>query len=123
MTQQRRAPAGGSTQLAPSRGPDRPAPAEVPPALAGGPPPWEEVFQSIPSAQQNQLLSLAKVQGILSPPQLPPLSTAPPAAANRVLTRILSGLTEDLQPVQPPELEILDAALDSAQREAVARAV
>jgi hypothetical protein len=40
-----------------------------------------------------------------------------------LLSRILGGHTEDLEPVQPPPVEPLDVALDPAQREAVALAL
>src|SRR5262245_26460160 len=124
MTQQRRAPAGGSISAAPGRGGDQPAPtgpsAPKPAAL----PPWDEFFQSIPPLQQNQLLARAREQGLLYSHQLPYHGNGSPSDPGRLfLTRLLNGQTDDLQAVRGQPLNVVDHDLDAAQRDAVSRAL
>jgi hypothetical protein len=67
-------------------------------------------------------VACAVQQGVLYSHQLSaPASSAAPRQP--LLTALLSGAIGSLEPVQPPELELHDRALDRVQREAVARAV
>jgi hypothetical protein len=85
---------------------------------------WEDLFRSISPAQQRELLALAQRQGALYPHQLPGGGNGVPVEPGRqLLTRLLAGRTEDLEPVRCTPVEVTDNALDAAQRGAVARAL
>jgi hypothetical protein len=90
---------------------------------------WEEVYHSVSPAQQAELLARARAQGGLYAHHLPavPKPTPAPAAgkpaATSVLSRLLAGHVEDLQALRPGAVAVVDAGLDSHQREAVARAL
>src|SRR5207247_5989871 len=97
MTQRERQPSAGATL------PPRPAPA-LPraggSAHAGEPrvPPWEDLFRSVPPAQQHELLALAVQQGVLYAHQLP---MSDPAILNQrraLLSQLLADKI-DLAPV------------------------
>jgi hypothetical protein len=88
------------------------------------------VFRSASPAQQDELLSLARRQGLLYFHQFPPQANGTrPAAhadepgARQVLQRLLNGHVQDLEPARPAPVPVFDAALDDFQREAVARAL
>jgi hypothetical protein len=94
------------------------------------PPLWEDLYQNASPAQQQELLSLAGRQGLLYSHQLPPLNNgaragapAEETASGQLLSRLLSGNGHGLEPVRVHSVATLDAALDPAQREAVARAL
>src|SRR5689334_15653706 len=55
-------------------------------------------------------------RGPTPPPDSPPGDTA-------LLTRLLNGTTDGLEPVRPGPIDVFDQALDAVQREAVARAL
>jgi hypothetical protein len=108
------------------RGPDRAEFAATPGAAAPGLPPWEDLFRSASPEQQQELLALARRQGVLYAHQLPPMTNGahPPAEGWReLLTRLLAGQTEGLDPLRAPPAAPGDAPLDDVQREAVARAL
>jgi hypothetical protein len=88
---------------------------------------WETIFLRASPARRAELLDLARRHGVLSAHQLPALTNGPAAPAQeegrQFLVRILAGHTDELAPVRPDPLELWDAALDAAQREAVAGAV
>src|SRR5438034_1733025 len=113
MTQRERQPSAGATL------PPRPAPA-LPraggSAHAGEPtvPPWEDLFRSVPPAQQSELLALAVQQGLLYAHQLP---TSDPTVLNQrraLLSQLLAGKTE-LVPVPSCPVDVIDRDLDAAQ--------
>src|SRR5262249_14733714 len=69
-------------------------------------------------------LTLARRQGLLYGYQLPAFANGTSADQPRaLLTKVLSGRTEDLVPLHPPRVEVADTALDATQREAVAGAL
>src|SRR3954451_17028616 len=112
MTQRERQPSAGAT-LAP-----RPAPA--PPragssAHAGAPPvlPWEDLFRSVPPAQQSELLALAVQQGLLYAHQLPTSDSAILNQRRTPLSQLLTGKT-DLAPVPSRPVDVIDRDLDAA---------
>ncbi len=81
---------------------------------------WDEVLASLPPARRRELLELAGRQGVIYAHQLP----AGNGPANRpLLPAILNGQTHDLAPLRPTAALCLDADLDAAQRDAVARAL
>jgi hypothetical protein len=73
------------------------------------------------------LLSLAERQGLLYAHQLPALDHdrgGKPADSNRaLLTRLLAGQTDALEPLRVPCAPVGETPLDEVQREAVARAL
>src|SRR5438477_5350140 len=127
MTQRDRVASGGTTQAPPrpSAAPATPqAAANAPEAAASLAPLWEDLFRSISPAQQRELLTLAQRQGALYPHQLPGGGNGVPVDPGRqLLSRLLAGRTQDLEPVRPTPVEVTDSVLDEAQRGAVARAL
>ncbi|HXG13232.1 MAG TPA: AAA domain-containing protein [Gemmataceae bacterium] len=119
MSQRERQPSGGVS----AAGQPGPLSAAAPLASAGLP--WEEIYPSASPAQQAELLALAARQGGLV------YSHQLPASANgllrdparELLTRLLAGKTDDLEPLHVQPTEVEDAALDPVQREAVAKAL
>lgn len=107
------------------RGPDRPAPAATAGAGAPALPPWEDLFRTASPEQQQELLALARRQGVLYAHQLPaPNGSHAPAEGWRpLLTRLLAGQTDGLEPLRVPPAPPGDVPLDEAQRDAVARAL
>jgi hypothetical protein len=100
--------------------------ARPPETAATGQPTWEELFQSASPDQQQQLLALARRQGILYAHQLPPSSNGVHAPAERpaeLLARLLAGQLDRLEPLHVPAAGAGDVPLDESQREAVARAL
>src|SRR5260370_30783961 len=121
MTQRERQPSAGATLA--------PRPASAPPrgggsAHAGEPavPPWEDLYRSVPPAQQSELLALAVQQGLLYAHQLPPSDPAVLSQRRALLSQLLAGKTE-LAPVPFRPVDVIDRDLDGIQREAVARAL
>jgi hypothetical protein len=113
---------GGSRQEA--RRPDRAEAATAP--VASGLPAWEELFQRASPDQQQQLLALARRQGVLYAHQLPPTSNGVHAPAERgreLLARLLAGQCDGLEPLHVPPAQAGDVPLDETQRDAVARAL
>jgi hypothetical protein len=93
---------------------------------APGFPPWEDLFRSASPEQQQELLALARRQGVLYAHQLPPMGNGPRPPAEgwrQLLTRLLAGQTEGLEPLRASPVAVGDAPLDEVQREAVARAL
>jgi hypothetical protein len=128
MTQRDRHVSGGVSDvpLKEVPGSDRTAPGATADGAAPGPLPWEELFRSASPEQQQELLALARRQGVVYAHQLPPQnngSHAPAGGGRTVLTRLLAGQTEGLQPLRVPPAAPGEAPLDDLQREAVARAL
>jgi hypothetical protein len=97
-----------------------PGPAE--PAISR----WEDIFLSLSPNQQRDLLALAGCQGLLYAHQLPNERNgrAGGAGCNRqVLVQLLDGKLQELEPVRTGSVEVRDAELDAAQRNAVAKAL
>jgi hypothetical protein len=108
------------------RGADRARSVAAAEAVAPPPPLWEELFRSASPDQQQELLALARRQGVLYAHQLPPASNGspPPAEGWRsLLTRLLAGQVEGLEPLRVPPAPPGAAPLDDLQREAVAKAL
>src|SRR5436309_10918040 len=104
MTQRERQPSAGAT-LAPRSAPPRAGGS----AHAGEPsvPPWEDLFRSVPPAQQHELLALAVQQGVLYAHQLP---MSDPAVLNQrraLLSQLLAGKI-DLAPVPSRPVDVID---------------
>jgi hypothetical protein len=107
-------------------GADRTASVASAEAIAPSLPPWEDLFRGASPEQQQELLALARRQGVLYAHQLPPLTNgvhAPADGWRQLLTRLLAGQTDGLEPLRVPPAPPGDAPLDDHQREAVARAL
>jgi hypothetical protein len=97
--------------------------------VAGVPGLWEDWYRRAAPEQQRDLLALALRQGILYASQLPPPSSQARSAGDGTLAApqvLLSALVNgqvSLEPLRAPEVGVDDAALDSVQRQAVARAL
>lgn len=97
-----------------------PAPASIPPL------PWEDIFHAAPPALQQELLDLARRQGVLYVHQLPRERNGRPAETGSgpaALTSLLAGDVQAWEPVRPDPTTVRAAGLDAAQREAVAKAL
>jgi hypothetical protein len=109
----------------PSRG--RAAPEAASPAAAAVPAPqwdWEKLYHSVSPSQREELLALARSQGLLYSFQFP--STANVAnhePGPELLVQALAGQLGRFAPLCPEPVAVTDTELDAAQREAVARAV
>src|SRR5262245_51978079 len=128
MTQRERRTSGGVSEvpLKEVPGSDRTASVATADAAAPGLPPWEELFRSASPQQQQELLALARRQGVLYAHQLPGVSNGshrPADGGRQLLTRLLAGQTEDLEPLRVPPAPPGESPLDDLQREAVARAL
>src|SRR5205809_895772 len=95
--------ASGSAETLPSRpGAGKPPAAGHPDSAPGEAPLWEELLQSVSPEQRQELLSLARRQGVLYGPQLP--AAPPPNGAPRdppprqLLGQLLAGQVSDLAP-------------------------
>ena len=88
-------------------------------------PQWEEIFQAASPAQQRDLLELARTQGLLYWHQLPAATNGTGTAepSRPFPPSLFNGRLDDLEPVRVVPLEVLDEALDTRQREAVAKAL
>jgi hypothetical protein len=115
MTQRDRQASGGVFGTAP---PAPPGSAAVPPA-----PLWEELFANATPAQQQELLTLARQQGVLYAHQLPPPNGSSADRPRRLLNRLLTGPVPDLEPVRAAPGTPTDPDLDESQRDAVAKAL
>ncbi len=126
MTQRERQASGG-TQAAPWRALGHPAllpSGASPEPRPASTPLWEDLCRSVSPAQQMELLALAERQGVLYSHQLPTGGNGTPRDRGRqLLTQLLSGHTEALEPFHPAPVDVHDAALDARQREAVAKAL
>src|SRR5262245_19228026 len=127
MSQREHQASGGVTRAAPQPAAVHAAP-QPSSATSGSaterPPLWEDLFRSFSAGQQNELLSLAARQGLLYSYQLPASGNgAAPDHGRHQLSRLLAGHTGELEPLRAPPVEVWDAALDDAQRDAVAKAV
>jgi len=108
------------------REPDRYVSVAAPEAVAPGLPPWEDLFRSASPAQQQELMTLARRQGVLYAHQLPAVSNGshdPAEGCRRLLMRLLAGETEGIEPLRVPPALPGEVPLDDLQREAVARAL
>jgi len=89
-------------------------------------PPWDELFRTASLEQQQELLALARRQGVLYAQQLPPITNGthtPSESAHQFLSRLLAGHTEGLVPLRVPPAPAGELPLDDLQREAVVRAL
>src|SRR5437868_777362 len=84
-------------------------------------PSWEEFFPRLTSAQQEELLALARAQGLLYGGQLP--ATPNGETPRTALQRLLAGETKELEPVLPAPIAWYDSELDGEQRDAVSYAL
>jgi AAA domain len=85
---------------------------------------WEEFYLGLAPAKQQELLSLARQQGLLYAHQLQPAGNGgPPDVGRQLLGQLFSGRTDGLQPLCPDSIESLDPELDADQRDAVVRAL
>jgi hypothetical protein len=91
---------------------------------------WGELFRTVPDAEQEQLLALARRQGLLYLHQLPPhgngtatAKSAEPNETDQLLAVLLSGQTNALEVVRARRMAAIDPGLDAIQREAVAQAL
>jgi hypothetical protein len=108
------------------RGADRSVQGAAPDSGAPGLSPWEDLFRSASPEQQQELLALARRQGVLYAHQLPAVnngSHAPTQGWRQLLTRLLAGETEGLEPLRVLPAPPGEVPLDDLQREAVARAL
>lgn len=97
-----------------------PAPASVPPL------PWEDIFHAAPPALKQELLDLARRQGVLYVHQLPRERNGTPAdmgPGTAMLTSLLEGDVRAWEPVRSDPATVRAPGLDAAQREAVAKAL
>lgn len=88
---------------------------------------WEDWFLAAPAAQQEEILQLARQQGLVYFHQLPPVNgtskgrTAAPRTET-VLDKLLAGTAGTL-PAYASRHDCVDLDLDEVQREAVSRAL
>src|SRR5262245_23385909 len=104
MTQRERQASGGVFDAPPKEvhAPDR-RPATAPVPSAAGFPFWEDLFRNASPAQQKELLALAERQGVVYAHQFPPPSGPSPApsdAGRQLLTRLLAGQSDGLEPLR-----------------------
>src|SRR5438034_7378426 len=115
MTQRERQVKGG-TKAAPWRAPGPPAlpPAEAAPeSRPASAPLWEDLCRSVSPAQQMELLALAERQGVLYSHQLPATGNGTPRDRGRqLLSQLLSGQMDILEPVAAAAVEVQDTELD-----------
>jgi hypothetical protein len=88
-------------------------------------PSWEEIYSSATPAQQQELLALARRQGLIYTHQLPArqIGTAAPPEQRSLVRQLLSGEIAEPEPVSASLIDYYDTALDAVQREAVAKAL
>ncbi len=92
-------------------------------------PTWAEWFQRASAVQRDEILALARAQGLIYSHQIPAPANGvchnspQEFALNPTLVHLLAGKTEDLVPVAFGPVAYLDQQLDAGQREAVARAL
>lgn len=89
---------------------------------------WEELFPQAPPLKQQELLELARRQGLLYSHQLPSgaikTQGSPTAtASSQTITRLLSGQVDALPPLPSIQIHPLDGSLDLVQRAGVVRAL
>jgi hypothetical protein len=130
MTQRERLTSSGGTEVAQRPGSEgSPRPAEE-----ARTPLWEQVFLTATPERQRELLALARDQGVLYAHQLPTRTHSNGHGSNgngsgngdhghTPLGQLLAGHTDHLEPLTPGAVEFIDADLDEAQRDAVARAL
>src|SRR5262245_13234874 len=86
---------------------------------------WEEFYRHASTLQRDELLALARRQGLLYGYQIPaPANNNKTSPAEETvrwnrLNHLLTGHGENWCPVNEPPLTIIDSALDAAQRQAV----
>jgi hypothetical protein len=88
--------------------------------------PWEDIFHGAPPALKQELLDLARRQGVLYVHQLPRERNGSPAETNpgpAVWTSLVEGDVRAWEPVRADPAVVREPGLDSAQREAVAKAM
>jgi hypothetical protein len=81
------------------------------------------VFPNATPAQQEELLALARRQGVVYAHQLPAPSNGTGDRNRHLLTRLLAGHVADLDPVCAAPAPVTDPELDEGQRDAVAKAL
>lgn len=88
--------------------------------------PWDELFLRAPADQQQELLALARRQGLLYGHQLPAAHNgagSAPEPTNLLLQELLAGRRERLEAFSVAEVDFYDRELDEDQRVAVRRAL
>src|SRR5262245_16762935 len=115
-------PSSDSADVQPARSP-APLTAPLPPVVfaACSESFWERWYAQADPEQRQQVIELARQQGVLCSAQLP----AAEAPSRQPLADLLSDPAPRarLQPLDPPPISPIDADLDEAQRLAVARAL
>jgi hypothetical protein len=81
---------------------------------------WEALYLAAPPARREELVELARRQGVLYAHQVPADAAAPRPG---LLAALLGGQAGALAPFRAPPFEPEDPDLDPEQREAVARAL
>jgi hypothetical protein len=91
----------------------------------GAGPSWQDLFTSASPSQQQELLALARRQGVLYTHQVAAADNngSEIDRARHLLSAVLGGNAHDLAPVRVDPIAVMDTDLDDAQREAVARAL
>src|SRR5438445_9790492 len=85
---------------------------------------WDKFFQGVSASQREELLALARAQGILYSFQLPAtLNGSHGEQAPEAFAQILAGHVDRLSPVHAETVAVRDDQLDAARREAVAKAL
>src|SRR6266404_6787153 len=85
---------------------------------------WDKFFHGVSASQREELLALARAQGILYSFQLP--ATVNGTHGDQVaeaFAQFLAGQVDRLSPVHAETVAVQDEELDAAQREAVAKAL
>jgi hypothetical protein len=87
-------------------------------------PAWEELFRSLSSSQQQEILALAQRQGLIYAQQIPPSNNGQRIEQSHpLLPRLLAGHCDPLEPVSSSSVDVYDSELDLVQREAVSKAL
>jgi len=85
---------------------------------------WDDLFPRLNPTQQDELLSLARRQGLLYLHQLPATTNGNGTdRARQFLASVLAGKTADLPTISTQPIPLIDTDLDATQRDAVARAL
>src|SRR5438477_9888263 len=74
---------------------------------------WEKIFQAASPAQREELLSLARSQGLLYSFQVPSVNAAVVENGADRLIELLAGHHERLTPIQHEAMEVSDTQLDA----------
>jgi hypothetical protein len=109
------------TAEAPACGPAPLAPVVF--AASASPSFWEQWYAQAGPEQRQQVLELARQQGVLCSTQLPAVQPAAPQRS--LIADLLAGVSvrDRIEPLEPSPLDPIDTQLDEVQHQAVARAL